>query len=201
MKHLRLFLNVTERRGVGRVARVFLRFFILSIQSAYQTHCFPWTPLWCEIHQAAFSGQVRTGNVFSNSSSAYELINNSEEKRYDTDLYAIMIYQPHVHPCYISKIPAEGRWISATIKTAHFKATQLISCAYFVLIQPSIFRYSALCWKLLRCRKLFAFFQFTLTTLAIEILSKRHSYCLKFNPCCLWITNVFHLTLKFTAEL
>lgn len=50
-----------------------------------------------------------TGNVFSNSSSVYELINNSEEKRYDTDLYAIMIYQPHVHPGYISQIPAEGR--------------------------------------------------------------------------------------------
>lgn len=43
---------------------------------------------------------------------ACELINNSEEReseeekkkeeKYDTDLYAIMIYQPRVHPCDIS---------------------------------------------------------------------------------------------------
>lgn len=53
--------------------------------------------------------KIRAGNVFSNSSPAYERINNSEGKRYDTDPYAIVIYQPHVHPRDISEIPAEGR--------------------------------------------------------------------------------------------
>ena len=119
----------------------------------------PSVPFWCDIYQAAFSGQkIRAGNVFSNSSSAYERINNSEGKRYDTDPYAIMIYQPHVHPRDISEIPAEGRWISASIKRARFKAPQLISCACFVLAQPSTFRWEPPLRKLSRCRRLFAFF-------------------------------------------
>jgi len=46
--------------------------------------------------------------MFSNSSSAYGVINNSEEKRYDTDPYAIRIYQHHIHPLDISQPPVEG---------------------------------------------------------------------------------------------
>lgn len=57
---------------------------------------------------------------FQTAAPAYERINNSEGKRYDTDPYAIMIYQPHVHPDDFSKIPAEGRWRSAFIKRVRF---------------------------------------------------------------------------------
>lgn len=50
------------------------------VHQRYYESGWPWTSSWHGICQAAFIGWIPAGNVFSNSSSDYELINNSEGK-------------------------------------------------------------------------------------------------------------------------
>lgn len=76
---------------------------------------------------------------------------------YDIDLYAIVIYQLQVMFYRFLLVTDEQLHL---LRQPILKTAQLISCAYFVLIHSSIFRYQFVFRKVIKAQKMICFFFF-----------------------------------------